>query len=582
MDDLDEADETYARRTTLPRAPDDEGHPEAWTVFDQLLKCLATVCGSADLVSSAPGRRALVHIIRDLAGADADDSVGSNAVVPLFAHIFSRLRGFLPMLRTLPACVDVLRVLESLLEQSRRLTLALVQESGNDPEAENMALEPVVALGEELSQVARHILQRRDLYHAGSSSKFDENGGASTNSGDGHLKQPAKVLAYTVGVHLEHSAERLQCLEGWAGNVLPLLLESGGSDDEGGNEGGSGDEAAAAQVYPTLTKGNFTHFFSPLLMHLTTELRSHDLDEGSKGRDPRALSLLMQRLVVAFQLAITMTRVPGLQTPAVLLAALKEGRKFVEQFLKAMPLMRDLLEHHRKGVLDIWKELQASTRQMQSLAAHGKANKVGSLAREAPAVRKVLESLIFHVKAAMTSRVVTPVEAAEFFSVGTLKARNVDGSVWVAPEPEEEEEDEEDEAEYSSEDEIQVKKRAKKGSEKRSRRDEDSAASPSTDKSASKRKKRTASASPPPPSKPGKSSTKKHPSSKKPRGAASRSPPRDADATDSESEEGGGVGSVDDEEDQDGYGSLVASDDDNDEEGDDKDEESEQSEVESD
>ena len=98
-----------------------------------------------------------------------------------------------------------------------------------------------------------------------------------------------------------------------------------------------------------------------------------------------------------------------------------------------MPLMRDLLEHHRKGVLDIWKELQASTRQMQSLAAHGKANKVGSLAREAPAVRKVLESLIFHVKAAMTSRVVTPVEAAEFFSVGTLKARNVDGSVWVAP-----------------------------------------------------------------------------------------------------------------------------------------------------
>lgn len=41
-------------------------------------------------------------------------------------------------------------------------------------------------------------------------------------------------------------------------------------------------------------------------------------------------------MVVCFQLAMFMTRVPGLQTSGVLLAALKEGRKFVEAFVKVI------------------------------------------------------------------------------------------------------------------------------------------------------------------------------------------------------------------------------------------------------
>ena len=34
------------------------------------------------------------------------------------------------------------------------------------------------------------------------------------------------------------------------------------------------------------------------------------------------------------KVAMTMTKIPGLQSNAVLMAALKDGRRFVEQFLK--------------------------------------------------------------------------------------------------------------------------------------------------------------------------------------------------------------------------------------------------------
>jgi hypothetical protein len=406
---------------------------------------------------------------------------------------------------------------------------------------------PVAALGEELSQVAKQLLQRTDLSLGSSSSSGGGGGGAP--------KQP-KVLAFVVTLHLTYAASRLSCLERWAADVLALMCA--GSSSSGGGNSDSEDEAAsaeaeAAMLYPTLGKANFVHYFQPLLAALGSELKAHHLDRGAAGRHPRALLLQTSRLVCTFQLAVTLTRVPGLQSNGVLMAALKEGRRFVEQVLRAMPLLVEMLADKKLAakVIDLLKDLQTSTRQMQSLAAHGKANKIPTLAREAPAVRKVLETLIYTVKSACTGALVSPQDAA-FFTVGVLKARNVDGSVWAAPvEPEddeaeeeedeeEEEEDEEDEEEEEAEreEEAPAKKKPKAKPSKAAKAASSSAvaaASPSP-RGEKGKKKRVASPSPPPKGK-----------GKKARSPLPAAPQRDADATDSE-----------DDEDEDGYGSLVA------------------------
>ena len=500
-----------------------------------------------------------------------DELLGQDAGVGAFAAVFSRLRGFLPMVRSLSGCGEVLQVLEAIVVQAGRLVDAVGSERAhNDSEAFALAeaaedgdtadagassssssanaaaskkrlqllRAPVVALSEELSQAAKQLLQRTDL-------GFQSTGNGSSSSAP---RQP-KVLAFVAATHLTHAGTRLNCLESWASNVLALMAGSGsGNGGERGSDNDDDDdasaEAEAALLFPTLNKANFVHYFQPLLATLVCELKAHRLDQGTSGRDPRALLLQTARLICVFQLAITLTRVPGLQSNGVLMAALKEGRKFVEQVLKAMPLLVEMLADKKLAakVIDALKDLQMSTRQMQSLAAHGKANKIPTLAREAPVVRKVLETLIYTVKSACTGALVSPQDAA-FFTVGVLKARNVDGSVWTAPvEPVEEEEEEEEEEEADNEDE---KQRYEKGEEKAG-----SAISKAAMMQGKKgKKKRVASPSPP--------------RRDKGKGKKFRSPVvatslRDGDATDSENDDGG--------DEEDGYGSLVASEEEEEEE----------------
>jgi len=576
------------------------------------------VCNAVDLPATNHGRAHLLRIVHDLAGSQSvapstqggsnrnkngssssncgDELLGQDAGVGAFAAVFSRLRGFLPMVRSLSGCGEVLQVLEAIVAQAGRLVdavaherahedseaLALAAATGDDqvgdvPDAEAAASSssssstsanaaaskerakllraPVVALGEELSQAAKQLLQRTDL------------GFQSTGNGSGSSvpRQP-KVLAFVVATHLTHSATRLNCLESWASNVLALMAgnssgDGGGGSDDDDDDGSVSAEAEAALLFPTLNKANFVHYFQPLLATLVCELKAHRLDQGTSGRDPRALLLQTARLVCVFQLAITLTRVPGLQSNGVLMAALKEGRKFVEQVLKAMPLLVEMLADKKLAakVIDALKDLQMSTRQMQSLAAHGKANKIPTLAREAPVVRKVLETLIYTVKSACTGALVSPQDAA-FFTVGVLKARNVDGSVWTAPvEPEEEEEEEEEEEDVDHEDgepdRVAAVEHDKEEEEEEVEEEVEEEGKVTGSKAAmaqSKKGKKKRVASPSPPRR------------TKGKGKKARSPVtltpllRDGDATDSENDG--------DENDEDGYGSLVASEEEEEEE----------------
>lgn len=166
---------------------------------------------------------------------------------------------------------------------------------------------------------------------------------------------------------MSHSqcSDRLGVVESWATEVLPVLA---------GNDGDDEDEAAAqgSALYPSLTRPNFVHYFRPFLVTCAAEFeraclgaclgsRAGKLKGGSgfggsgSGEPPAraevALLLRAHRLVCALGLALVMTRVPGLQSAGVLLAALREGRRFVELFLKATPALLALLHDHQVTVV---------------------------------------------------------------------------------------------------------------------------------------------------------------------------------------------------------------------------------------
>ena len=76
------------------------------------------------------------------------------------------------------------------------------------------------------------------------------------------------------------------------------------------------------------------------------EWQAHRLDKVH-GRDQEALLLTALRMVYVLQLSMHLTKNPYFESQAVLLVALKEGRRFVESFLKSMPLMRELFKDHQ-------------------------------------------------------------------------------------------------------------------------------------------------------------------------------------------------------------------------------------------
>ncbi len=161
---------------------------------------------------------------------------------------------------------------------------------------------------------------------------------------DGKATPPlkSKVLGYLVETHLNHAKVRLVALETWVGEVLSLLADS---------------DSDAASLFPSLSPTNFANFYGPFLSSLVAEFEASALDQ-THGRDEQALIYQTHRLVVCFELALTLTKVPGLQTVPVLLVALREGRHFVEQFVKAMPLLRFLLKNYQEKVVAIWTDLQ--------------------------------------------------------------------------------------------------------------------------------------------------------------------------------------------------------------------------------
>jgi len=266
LDDLDDQDEAYARRTCGGVGDDDEGHELSWPCLHLVLSILETICNADALTETPAGRSNLRLALNCMAGDPTETETaetaggggGGGSAGCAFSAVFSRVEGFLPMLKSLPNCVPVLRTLEAITKAARKVDASRTADEG--------PAWPELARG--LSRTARKLLTRPDLGAQGD---------------EAALRLPAKVLGYTVQVHLEYAPRKLDALEAWAADVLPLLAN--GDDGQYGDEDSSGELA-----FPTLTKANLAHYLGPLLAGLVATFKASKL-EARFGRDPRALLL---------------------------------------------------------------------------------------------------------------------------------------------------------------------------------------------------------------------------------------------------------------------------------------------------
>ena len=125
---------------------------------------------------------------------------------------------------------------------------------------------------------------------------------------------------------------------------------------------------------------------------------------------------------------------------------LRDGRKFIERFLRTLPLMEQQFNFQQDAVLAILKPIQAGTRQLHAIMGHGKMGRDAKLAREMPKARKALELLTFRIKELAHEN-----DCFGAIEVAGLKHRELDGTE-IASEEEDEDEDEDEEEDDDEDD----------------------------------------------------------------------------------------------------------------------------------
>lgn len=103
--------------------------------------------------------------------------------------------------------------------------------------------------------------------------------------------------------------------------------------------------------------------------------------------------------------------------------ALKDGRIFLDAFLRHSKALHILFSTQLNTVIALLSALQKATRQLQSICSYGKQKRDKSLAHEAPYLKRALESLIYKMKEMASDN-----KCLGAVYVGSLKNRRLDGT----------------------------------------------------------------------------------------------------------------------------------------------------------
>ncbi|CBJ26655.1 conserved unknown protein [Ectocarpus siliculosus] len=381
--------------------------------LDFTLKVLSILCGSDEILGSEAGRNVLGECLADaFYDGDLDESLDGSQNRPAadeaFVMCFDKLEDFASTVQQLPLAVQLVQVMEAV--ATARVRCLAAQPDGRGAAArggQRRGETPELSPHQKLSSLCLTLLQR------------------DWSEGDLKFVYKSSTLGVLVRAHLRWAKDPLQAVEVMGSEVLPLLLETG-------------DCLGPAEGYPTLTAASFSHFYTPLLQALLSCWKDRT-DFSPRSRLPTdAVLMRTERMVLMLKLLILFTKGnPTLSRRLVLVSALRESKKIMQVFLKsAMSVLERAFDSNQDEVLGIVKGLQQTTRQMQSLCAHGKDVGDAAMSKEAPAVKKLLEEFIFRMKSLVQSN-----DCYGALSVGNLKNRSLDGELLVVPVEESEDEE---------------------------------------------------------------------------------------------------------------------------------------------
>lgn len=108
---------------------------------------------------------------------------------------------------------------------------------------------------------------------------------------------------------------------------------------------------------------------------------------------------------------------------SILITCLKHGRFVVELFYKtAMPFLDKQFKNFPTESQELVKNLQTSTRTLQTVCTHAKRSRDATLAAHVPAMKKTQEQLLYRVKAMLAAN-----GCANAFWMGNLKNKDLKG-----------------------------------------------------------------------------------------------------------------------------------------------------------
>ncbi len=134
----------------------------------------------------------------------------------------------------------------------------------------------------------------------------------------------------------------------------------------------------------------------------------------------------MSSLVTFFNHLVQITKCSAIvnRKETLLAIALKEGRKFVEGFIKSFRVISELFDIFYSDILNCIKVLQKATRQLQHICNHFKDRSDPKTSRDVPAIKRVLELLLYKAKALLAEH-----QKLGYFESASLKKRRIDGQV---------------------------------------------------------------------------------------------------------------------------------------------------------
>lgn len=170
-------------------------------------------------------------------------------------------------------------------------------------------------------------------------------------------------------------------------------------------------------LFKSITKGNF--------LILYRNLGSAVYEAAKKKIDKRVTN---SEQLASWKDVVTILKYMSdiakrLDNRNILSAFFKKSLPILRLFIsQGMPLIELSFKNKTPEVLEIIKLLQQSTRFLQTLCCHSRLKKDTALMAKVPHMRKMLETLIYKVKAALAAN-----NCSEAFWMGNLKIRNIHG-----------------------------------------------------------------------------------------------------------------------------------------------------------